>query len=540
VDAALQLTKAREVLTDEDISKVIRVFSNIIIALLSSGKDEVKTAAMNAIGEIAQQKPQLVIDECFPMFLSKIPDSDVGYSGTYLPILEAFATIGVQEKIFSTAVLRLQNKWNAALAQNASNAHLRSILSALLYVLKNSTTLASDEMDKLQYYRGLLVPLVALCVNNLQDGSLDDQVLGLIGRISNEIMRAKTSEAQMELAAQIYAAGLDSGPKSARYLILSVHLLGCLQQSVPVGSGADDILRQLMDIYFDDRYSDNSKAAALQHMCLLINKFIPTPDPARVLKPILDHLSEKFDQNAGTQTIMMLFAVLKALILRNAPQQSSLLLKLIGGLNKPLCGHAVAQGFSILLEPDEILSKENHCRISPLCRQKTFSIAVPEICGQFATAEPSVKKNYLIALSGILQWLPYSAFASEVSSLTPLLLLTLEIDDEHSVKAGTINKLSAILQENGEILEERASSLITRLLHISSSASDPPKVREKALQCLTLVASSMKTEIIMPYRKQVVKRLTTPIDDKRRAVRAEAVKCRTKWIGVDEGASDDE
>jgi DNA repair/transcription protein MET18/MMS19 len=300
------------------------------------------------------------------------------------------------------------------------------------------------------------------------------------------------------------------------------------------------MLQQLIDIQLDPRPSVNSKAAALQHVCLHINKMIPASDLTRALTPVIDPLLERFDGRTGTQPVTMLFAILKALIFRNAPQQSKLLSRLLGGLSDPKVGHAVAQGFSILLEPDEILSKENHCTISPLYKQKTFAVAVPEISSAFSTADPAVKKNYLIALSGILQWLPYSAFASEVASLTPLLLLTLEIDDEHKVKAGTIEKLSAILQENGTILEERVSSLITRLLHISSSTSNPPTVREKALQCLTLAAISMKAEVIMPYRKQVVKRLTVPIDDRRRAVRAEAVKCRTKWVSVDEGASDDE
>jgi DNA repair/transcription protein MET18/MMS19 len=539
VDAALQLAKGREILSDDDISKIIRTLGNIILSLLSHSKDEVKTAAIIAITEIAQQKPQLVIDQAFPMFLSKIPDNDVGYAGTYLPVLEAFATIGVQETISSTAILRLQNKWNIALTTDASNAHLRAILSALLYVLQNNIAVAKDDVDALNYYKSLLVPLVTLCVNDLPIGRLDDQAFGLIGRISNVIMRNKATGLHLELAPQIYAVGLGTGPSDARYLLVSVHLLGSLQPWVSTGTGAETILQRLIDIQLDPLSSVNTKAAALQHLCLNINKMIPAPDLTRVLAPILDPLLERFDGRTETQPITMLFAILKALILRNAPQQSRLLLRLLGGLSDPKVGHAVAQGFSILLEPDDILSKENHCAISPLYKQKTFAIAVPEISSAFAAADAAVKKNYLVALSGILQWLPYSAFAAEVASLTPLLLLTLELDDEHKVKAGTIDKLSAILQ-NGTILEERASSLITRLLHISSSKTDPPKVRETALQCLTLVASSMKTETIMPYRKQVVKRLTVPIDDKRRAVRAEAVKCRTKWISVDEGASDDE
>jgi DNA repair/transcription protein MET18/MMS19 len=65
-------------------------------------------------------------------------------------------------------------------------------------------------------------------------------------------------------------------------------------------------------------------------------------------------------------------------------------------------------------------------------------------------------------------------------------------------------------------------------------------VRAKALRCLTLAVVQLRRELVIPFRKQVIKRLTAPLDDKKRAVRLEAVRCRTKWIELDEAGDDDD
>jgi len=41
-------------------------------------------------------------------------------------------------------------------------------------------------------------------------------------------------------------------------------------------------------------------------------------------------------------------------------------------------------------------------------------------------------------------------------------------------------------------------------------------------------------ETVLPFRKQVAKRLMASLDDGKRAVRGEAVRCRAKWMGMDE------
>jgi DNA repair/transcription protein MET18/MMS19 len=163
-------------------------------------------------------------------------------------------------------------------------------------------------------------------------------------------------------------------------------------------------------------------------------------------------------------------------------------------------------------------------------------MSVPAMMNGFRKAELETKRNYLVALSGILQWLPYSAFESEVSTIAPLLLQTLDIQGEHDIKMGAIDKINTILRESPSLIEEHAGSVITRLLSLSNLRSKdpaPPAVRAKALRCLSMIPGSIRLEVALPFQKQVTKKLIDALDDDRRAVRGEAVSCRTAWINLD-------
>jgi len=231
---------------------------------------------------------------------------------------------------------------------------------------------------------------------------------------------------------------------------------------------------------------------------------------------------------------------MKGLILRNDPLSTAIYPRLLKILENEGCGKIVAYGFSTLLEPDELLSKENHCIISPLHKQKVFATLIPSIFNSYRSASASIKQNYLIAFSGIIQWLSYETIESDVGSVTPLLLQSLSIEGENDIKVANVEQITNIIQQNSQVFEDHASSLISLLINLSSSQKHSPTLREKAIQCLALLAERIRKEIIIPYRKQVIKKLTPALDDRRRAVRTEAVRCRTKWINLDLADDDDD
>jgi DNA repair/transcription protein MET18/MMS19 len=553
LDALLQLAKVRTLLVDEQISSIISLFDNIVISEESYGKDELKAAAINALAEIAHQKSELVINKSFPDFLGRLPDKDESGPESYVPILEAFAKLGGEGKVFGTVILRLKNKLYAAIHQRASPTYIQAIVSALLYSFTQEAAKPNPSEIFTSAFTDLVQPLIQKICVEADSEHQDDTTFYLVGRLANVILRTQPSEIQQEVSPEIYALFLgvsnDHSPPfkqnvpltESRRLILSTYILAALRKDVTLPTNRDLTLSSLVTFASQGKLTTGIRIACLQQLSLVLNKFTPASEIKHTLEPLLQGPHGLLSSIASNPTsIQILFAVLKGLVLRNAPGLNEIFSSLTTALMDAQNGTAVAHGFATLLQLDDILTKENHCTISPLHKQKMFATLVPDITNGFRLADASTKKNYLIALAGIIRWLPYAVLEPQLAALTTLLLQTLDVAGEEDVKAGTIDTLTTILAENPKIVEEHASSLISRLLTCSSSKSNSAIVRVKALQCLALTVSQLKTELVIPFRKQVIKKLTIPLDDKKRAVRLEAVKCRTKWIELDEAGDDDD
>jgi DNA repair/transcription protein MET18/MMS19 len=555
LDALLQLAKVRGLLTDDQVSKVISILNQVIITEESYGKDEMKAAAINGLVEVAHQKPQLVIESAFPAFMAKLPDRDEGGPEAYVPILEAFAKLGGEDKVFDTVIVRLKNKLNSAIQQKSSIIYLQAILSALLFAFsQGARDLHGTVENKCPYFEELLQPLIRKICLEAASEQQDDAAFYLVGRICNTILREQTSDFHRSICGEIYTLYLGSQPKEVlpfdptatpvsegRRMIISTYFLASIRKDVVLPYDLKALLTSLATFALRDGISPGVRVATLQQISLLVNKSISNSEMTPALEPILQSpLNLLSPQKLDKASIRVVFAIFKALILRNAPAVNKIFTSLCESLADTQNGTAVAHGFSTLLQPDDILTKENHCTISPLHKQKLFAILVPNILSGFKSAVVDTKKNYLIALSGMLRWIPYTVLEPQLLSLTPLLLQTLDITGEEEVKTGTIDTLSSILRQTPKDIEEHASSLISRLLNNSLAKSNPPTVRAKALECLTLAPAALRTELVIPLRKQVVKRLSAALDDSRRAVRQEAVRCRKKWIQLDDAGDGDE
>jgi DNA repair/transcription protein MET18/MMS19 len=212
----------------------------------------------------------------------------------------------------------------------------------------------------------------------------------------------------------------------------------------------------------------------------------------------------------------------------------------------PQSDKAFAHRFTGLLAPDDVLTKENHCVISGLYKQKIFNQAVGPLVESTKLAPTEAKLHSLIALSGVLRWLPYSIMQSSLRSLMSPLLLTLDIYSvaqlrpDEEVIYSTLTIFESVLMHDPSIASEHTVSLINRFLNCSEMQKYPAKIRAKALRCLALVPRQFKPESVVPYRRATVKKLLPCLDDSKRNVRAEAVKCRSAWLALDEGNDEDE
>jgi DNA repair/transcription protein MET18/MMS19 len=566
----LQLSKARQLLDDDDIGRIIELFHAIVIKEESYGKDEVKDAAINGLVEIAHQKPQVVVDKAFPAFMAQLPDTDSDGSRAYVPVLEAFAKLGGEEKIFDTVILRLKNKFGTAVKENASSSYIVALLSALLYALNRGSNRLEQEAESATYYQDIALPLLrrASSSDASHPAAFDDETtLDLVGRICSVIIRPQPVELQNQVAQELYTIlrevpqlelppfKTNTTPETTKTMIISTHLLSSFRKETVLPTEVQFLISSLVDFTQQQSLSGPVRLASLRQISLLINKYIPT----RLLKTCMDPLTnapiELFvPEKLDPIRIRIIFACLKGLVLRSSPSLSSLYPILLSFLSHPTHGVTVARGFTTLLQPDDLLTKENYCQINGLHKQKTFNLLVPNLTQSFRSAGLDTKPNYLIALSGILRWLPFSIVVDEVSQLIPLLLQSLDLRGEDLVKEAAIGTLTSIIQECPKTIEEHAGSLISRLLDNSipqstrasgaqASSGDPiptpPRVRAASLRCLMLVPQMFRIEVVLPYRRQVIKRLTAALDDRKREVRSAAVRCRSTWLGIDE-AGDDE
>lgn len=318
--------------------------------------------------------------------------------------------------------------------------------------------------------------------------------------------------------------------------------------------------------------------AILRQIGLLINKFFTTEqtsyaaellwdkDALLLEALLLDGSGGLIEARGGTEnSIRTTFWISKSLVLRLA-QTEKVLDRLLALLSIPNHGLHCARGFGLLLAPDEALSKENGAQIRLLAKQRVFNFCVPKIAKGFRAADTSLKSNYLIALSGILKYVPTDILMTEIETLLPLLLQSLDLNDQE-VKAATIESIIVISQESPSAVEGHISSLIKRLLKTAESRNtttstststaaaaattadkqqqtqrqqgeNTAKVRLNALRCLWIFPGRVKDSTLLPFRTGVVRSLWEVLDDRKRDVRKAAVECRAAWLNLDEPDED--
>ncbi|BAT91645.1 hypothetical protein VIGAN_07025500 [Vigna angularis var. angularis] len=207
-------------------------------------------------------------------------------------------------------------------------------------------------------------------------------------------------------------------------------------------------------------------------------------------------------------------------------------------IQDPLVMKSAADAFHVLMSDSEVcLNKKFHATIRPLYKQRFFSSMMPILLQLIAKAYSSSSRSFLYrALAHVLSDTPMVAVLNDAKKLVPVLLdclsmLTEDIQDK-DLLYGLLLVLSGILTEkNGkEAVIENAHIIINCLIKLLDY---PHKmlVRETAIQCLVAL-SELPHGRIYPMRTQVLRAISKSLDDTKRVVRHEAVKCRQTWASM--------
>lgn len=545
------LVKIRQLLNDVDVARVIEACTDIIIQEKTTSQDEVEAAAIKGLTEIAHHSPAVTGDRALPAFLAELPDRPDSTSG-YERILEAFAKLSTETQIFDTIVVRLKNKLNAAIHQQGPEHYIHALLTAILFAFSNGSPGTEDGHIKPAYFPDIAKPLLdqATGVAGTAVPALSsEKSVDIIGRICNIILRPQSMHVQNQVLSQYESvfssigSGSDDSP-SRGAVIASLHLNAAFQRDILAPDASETLLSSISKIAQNQSTSSVVRLAALRHTTLIVNKFILPASLEQTLTRTGLDMKTLLNSSLSMDTIQLAFAVARGLVVQGKSNKhtSAYVQRLLELLSDGAHGSMTARGFVTILAADDILTKENHCIVSGLYKQRTFNQTVPAIANASKCADPASKSNHLVALSGLLRWLPYNIIESSLSTLVPLLLQSLDLHNQaqQDVKTATLATLESITMNNASAVSEHAASLITRLLSCTAVPQNIPVVRQGALRCLTLLPTQFKREIVVPFRRQVVQRLMGCLDDKKRAVRSVAVRCRTAWLALDQEDEDEE
>lgn len=199
---------------------------------------------------------------------------------------------------------------------------------------------------------------------------------------------------------------------------------------------------------------------------------------------------------------------------------------------------AAADSFSIIMSDSEAcLNKRLHATIRPLYKQRLFNMVMPILRSSVVKSDSPITRSMLHrALAHVITNTPLSAIMGEANKLIPLLIdgLTILSEDvqNRDIVYNLLLVLSGILTDkNGQEAIVENAYIIIRCLNKLVFYQHMMLVRETAIQCLTAM-SELPYATIYRFSTEVLQALSRALDDPKRNVRQEAVKCRHAWTKI--------
>ncbi|XWS11994.1 hypothetical protein CRYUN_Cryun37aG0052400 [Craigia yunnanensis] len=198
---------------------------------------------------------------------------------------------------------------------------------------------------------------------------------------------------------------------------------------------------------------------------------------------------------------------------------------------------SAADAFQILMGDSELcLNREFHAVIRPLYKQRFFLTMMPILQSLVMKSEPLSRPFQFRASAHIIIDTPLIVVLSDTKKIIPIMLdglsaLSNDILDK-DVIYGLLLVLSGILMDkNGqEAVSDSAHTIINCLIDLIQYPH-MVLVRETAIQCLVTI-SGISHARIYPMTAQVLRDIIKALDDPKRAVRQEAVRCRQAWASI--------
>ncbi|XP_021836146.1 MMS19 nucleotide excision repair protein homolog isoform X2 [Spinacia oleracea] len=204
----------------------------------------------------------------------------------------------------------------------------------------------------------------------------------------------------------------------------------------------------------------------------------------------------------------------------------------------PSLAKSAADAFHVLMgDSEDCLNKTFHATARPLYKQRFFSTVMPILLSDVKkTHSPTVRSMLYRAIGHVICNTPLAAVLSEIKKLLPVLLDVISVLSEDILSKDMIYNLLLVLSgllmyKGGQDIAVENARIIVNCLTGLVSYPHKMLVRETAIQCLVAVSGLPHTRIY-PMRLQVLSALSKVLDDPKRNVRQEAVRCRQAWSSI--------
>ncbi|CAL2245307.1 unnamed protein product [Prunus armeniaca] len=199
---------------------------------------------------------------------------------------------------------------------------------------------------------------------------------------------------------------------------------------------------------------------------------------------------------------------------------------------------SAADAFHIIMSDSEVcLNRKFHAIARPLYKQRFFSTVMPILQSWIIKSDSSVCRSMLFRASAhLISNAPLIVILSEAKKLMPVLLDGLSLLSEDILDKDKLYSLLLVLSgiltdKNGQVAVIENAHILVNCLTRLIDYPHMMLVRETALQCL-LATSELPYARIFPMRTQVLQAICKALDDPKRAVRQEAVRCRRAWASI--------
>ncbi|CAF1920601.1 BnaC02g38350D [Brassica napus] len=199
--------------------------------------------------------------------------------------------------------------------------------------------------------------------------------------------------------------------------------------------------------------------------------------------------------------------------------------------------HAADAFLTLMSDSEVCLNRKFHAVIRPLYKQRFFSITVPILESLIVNSQTPLSRTMLhVALAHVVSNVPVTVILDNTKKLLSVILEGLSVLSVDSVHKETLFSLLLVLSgtltdiKGQQSVSDNAHRIIECLVKLTSYPH-LMVVRETAIQCLATLLE-LPHGRIYPFRREVLQAVTKALDDPKRRVREEAIKCRQAWTSI--------